>query len=195
MKIDSDFVVSIDFTLKDDAGEVIDRSEPHHPLVYLHGHQNIIPGLEAALNAKEIGDSLQVTVQPEDAYGVTNPALRQLVTRDRFQDVADLQVGMQFQANTEQGPISVRVAKIEGEQVTLMVTIRWQANNYTLTWRLWIFAWLLMKKSSMGMCTNPAVAVVVDHAERILVLTARVLAAQISSILTMLSAGVRARSG
>ena len=57
--------------------------------------------------------------QPEDAYGVPNPALQQLVTRDRFQDVDDLQVGMQFQANTEQGPISVRVAKIEGEQVTV----------------------------------------------------------------------------
>lgn len=119
MQIDKDFVVSINFTLKDDAGDVIDRSEPHHPLVYLHGHQNIVPGLEAALNAKEVGDCLQVTVQPEDAYGVPNPALQQLVTRDRFQDVDDLQVGMQFQANTEQGPISVRIAKIEGEQVTV----------------------------------------------------------------------------
>lgn len=119
MQIDTDLVISIDFTLKDDAGDVIDRSEPHHPLVYLHGHQNIIPGLEAALNTKEIGDRLQVTVQPEDAYGVPNPALQQLVTRDRFQDVDDLQEGMQFQANTEQGPISVRVVKIEGEQVTV----------------------------------------------------------------------------
>jgi FKBP-type peptidyl-prolyl cis-trans isomerase SlyD len=119
MQIDSDHVVSIDFTLKDDAGAVIDRSDPHHPLVYLHGHQNIIPGLEAALRDKEVGDSLQITVQPEDGYGQPNPALQQLVTRDRFQDVEDLQVGMQFQANTEQGPISVRVAKIEGDQVTV----------------------------------------------------------------------------
>ena len=103
MQIDKDFVVSINFTLKDDAGDVIDRSEPHHPLVYFHGHQYIVPGLEAALNANEVGDCLQVTVQPDDAYGVPNPALQQLVTRDRFQDVDDLQVGCSFKRTQSRG--------------------------------------------------------------------------------------------
>lgn len=109
----------MDYALKDDEGTLIDESQPGQPLTYLHGHRNIIPGLEAALIGKVAGDSAEVRVSPEEGYGEPNPALEQVVPKDRFQGVEDLQAGMQFQASTEQGPISVRVVKIEDDEVTV----------------------------------------------------------------------------
>jgi FKBP-type peptidyl-prolyl cis-trans isomerase SlyD len=67
MLIAANKAVSIDYTLTNDAGEVIDSSAGGAPLVYLHGAGNIIVGLEKALLGKEIGSELTVTVEPEDA--------------------------------------------------------------------------------------------------------------------------------
>ena len=109
----------MDYALKDDDGTLLDQSQDGQPLVYLHGHSNIIPGLEAALDGKATGEALDVRVDPENGYGAPNPALEQVVPRDRFQGVEDLDIGMQFQANTEQGPVSVRVTKVEEDDVTV----------------------------------------------------------------------------
>ena len=119
MQIAEGTVVAMDYALKDDEGTVIDQSQPEQPLTYLHGHRNIIPGLEAALEGKAAGETVEVRVAPEDGYGEPNPALEQVVPRDRFQGIESLEVGMQFQASTEQGPISVRVVKVEDEDVTV----------------------------------------------------------------------------
>jgi FKBP-type peptidyl-prolyl cis-trans isomerase SlyD len=119
MQIAEGTVVSMDYALKNDEGAVLDQSQPGQPLSYLHGHKNIIPGLESALEGKAAGDKVEVRVAPEDGYGEANPALEQQVPRDRFQGVDSLEVGMQFQANTEQGPISVRVVKVEDDTVTV----------------------------------------------------------------------------
>jgi len=109
----------MDYALKDDEGNLLDQSQPGQPLVYLHGHRNIIPGLESALDGKKEGDALDVRIEPKEAYGEPNPALEQVVPRERFQGIENLEVGMQFQASTEQGPISVRVVKVEGDDVTV----------------------------------------------------------------------------
>lgn len=109
----------MDYALKDDEGTLLDQSQPGQPLAYLHGHKNIIPGLESALVGKAVGDSVDVRVAPEDGYGAPNPALEQVVPRDRFQGVESLEVGMQFQASTDQGPVSVRVVKVEDDNVTV----------------------------------------------------------------------------
>ncbi len=119
MQIADGTVVSMDYALKDDEGTLLDQSQPGQPLAYLHGHKNIIPGLEAALEGKSVGDSVEVRVAPEDGYGQPNPALEQVVPRDRFQGIDQLEVGMQFQANTDQGPVSVRVVKVEDDDVTV----------------------------------------------------------------------------
>ena len=86
---------------------------------YLHGHQNIIAGLENALLGKSVGESIEVRVEPAEGYGEFNPALEQVVPRERFQGVENLEVGMQFQASTEQGPVSVRIKQVEGDDVTV----------------------------------------------------------------------------
>ena len=119
MQIAEGIVVSMDYALKDDEGTLLDQSQPGAPLQYLHGYKNIIPGLESQLEGKAAGDQLEVRVAPVDGYGEVNPALEQVVPRDRFQGVDGLEVGMQFQANTEQGPISVRISKVEGDDVTV----------------------------------------------------------------------------
>ena len=119
MQIADGTVVAMDYALKDDEGTLIDQSQPDQPLTYLHGHKNIIPGLESALIGKAAGDKVEVKVAPEDGYGEQNPALEQVVPRDRFQGVESLEEGMQFQASTDQGPISVRVVKVEDENVTV----------------------------------------------------------------------------
>ena len=119
MQIADGTVVAIDYALKDDDGTLLDQSQPGQPLTYLHGHKNIIPGLEASLLGKAVGETLEVRVAPEDGYGEPNPSLEQVVPRDRFQGVESLEVGMQFQANTEQGQVSVRVLKIDDDDVTV----------------------------------------------------------------------------
>lgn len=119
MEITDGTVVAMDYALKDDEGTLLDQSQPGQPLTYLHGHKNIIPGLESALVGKTVGETVEVRVAPEDGYGEPNPALEQVVPRDRFQGIESLEVGMQFQASTEQGPVSVRVVKVEDDDVTV----------------------------------------------------------------------------
>ena len=104
---------------KDDEGTLLDKSQPGQPLMYLHGHKNIIPGLESALEGRAVGDTVDVRVAPEDGYGEPNPALEQIVPRDRFQGIESPEVGMEFQANTDQGPVSVRVVRVEEDDITV----------------------------------------------------------------------------
>lgn len=111
--------MSMDYALRDDEGSLLDQSQPDQPLAYLHGHKNIIPGLEAALEGRAVGDTVEVRVEPKEGYGEINPALEQVVPKDRFQGIEDIQEGMQFQASTEQGPISVRVVEVKDETVTV----------------------------------------------------------------------------
>jgi len=112
-------VVSIHYTVKGADGEVIDSSEGRDPLVYLHGAQNIVPGLERALEGKAAGDDLAVTVAPEEAYGQLNESLIQPVPKAQFPEGVEPQIGMQFQAQSEAGPRLVRVVEIAEETVTL----------------------------------------------------------------------------
>ncbi|ARS53664.1 FKBP-type peptidyl-prolyl cis-trans isomerase [Kushneria konosiri] len=119
MQIAENTVVAFHYTLKNDAGEVLDSSEGRDPLSYLHGSGNIIPGLEKELAGKSTGDTLQARVEPSEGYGEVQPSLVQEVPRDAFQGVEDIQPGMQFQAQTEGGPLLVTVTKLEGDTVTV----------------------------------------------------------------------------
>src|SRR5258707_12981277 len=109
MRIENQKVVKIDYTLTDPKGMVIDSSKGHEPLAYLHGSHGIIPGLEAALEGKEAGDAIQVLVQPEQAYGLRDANLIQEVPRMRFPANVNVSAGMQFQAQTPEGPRVVTI--------------------------------------------------------------------------------------
>ena len=119
MQVQNDHVVSIDYTLKNDAGEVMDTSEQNGPLAYLHGHQNIIPGLEKALDDKSVGDSFTVSIEPAEAYGERDERMIQTVPREMFQGVDEIEPGMRFQAQTEGGVTVVTIKEVNGDEITL----------------------------------------------------------------------------
>lgn len=119
MKIEKDKVVSIEYTLRDDSGEVLDSSEGREPLAYLHGNGNLIPGLEAQLEGRSANESLKVSVAPADGYGEFDAAQIVDVPRSQFTGVADLAVGMQFTASGPEGQRVVTVTKVGLETVTV----------------------------------------------------------------------------
>ena len=119
MNIAKETVVSIHYTLKDDKGKVIDSSSGGDPLVYLHGASNIIPGLEDALTGKKLGDKLNVTVPPEKAYGQRDERMVQKIPKSQFPDPDRLKPGMQFQVNSNQGPMILTVMGIEGDNIVV----------------------------------------------------------------------------
>src|SRR5690606_11173664 len=103
MEISAARVASIHYTLTDDEGRIIDQSSESRPLRYFHGAGNIIPGLEKALAGKQAGDALQVQVRPEEAYGVRNEGMVQVLPRESFKGVDKVEPGMQFEAQGERG--------------------------------------------------------------------------------------------
>ena len=119
MSIAQDQVVSIHYTLRDDAGEVIDRSAEGAPLAYLHGRGQLIPGLERELTGKNPGEKLRVKIPPADAYGEYDGALVQKVPRRALKGVGNPRVGMRLQAQTPRGPRAVTVTQVSGDLVTL----------------------------------------------------------------------------
>ena len=120
MQISNDTVVSIDYTLTDEEQQVLDSSDGREPLKYLHGHGNIIPGLEAELEGKTEGDELEVAVPPERGYGEHDERLLKDVPRNMFEGVDEIKPGMQFQAQTQSGQTTMMtVAKVEGDSVTV----------------------------------------------------------------------------
>jgi len=118
MSIKQDKVALIEYTLTNQHGEQIDASNGN-PLAYLHGHQNLIPGLEAELEGKVVGDKFTANIPAEHAYGERVDALVQTVPSSMFQGVEELEVGMRFEAQSEQGMHSVEITAIEEDQVTV----------------------------------------------------------------------------
>lgn len=117
MQISPNKVVSIHYTLKNDAGDVLDTSSGREPLAYLHGSGNIIPGLEKALEGKSSGEKMNVSIVPEEGYGERHEGLIQDVPRDAFQGVEDIQPGMQFHAQGPSGPMVVTVQEVGDDTV------------------------------------------------------------------------------
>lgn len=119
MQIADRCVASFHYTLTNDAGAVLDSSRERGPLAYLHGAGNIVPGLEKALTGKKTGDKLTVDVVPEEGYGARIPDLVQEVPRSAFNGVQKIEPGMQFQAESNMGPITVTVTAVGDDKVTV----------------------------------------------------------------------------
>lgn len=119
MKITSNAVAIIDYTLTDDDGNIIDQSTDGN-FAYIHNGRNIIPGLEKALEEKQAGDQLRVTIEPAQAYGERDLAQIQRIPREMFPADADIKAGMQFQGQSPDGQVSVvTVAELDGETVVV----------------------------------------------------------------------------
>lgn len=119
MRIEQDTVVSFHYRLTDADDQLIDHSEPDEPLVYLHGNGNIIEGLERALEGRAVGEKFSVTLEPDAAYGDYDESLVRTVDRTQFNQVDELEVGMEFQVDFPDGDRIATISEIEGEQVTI----------------------------------------------------------------------------
>lgn len=113
MQIAKHAVVAIDYTLKDDAGEVLDTSAGSEPLVYIHGLGNLIAGLEAELDGKKKGAKLEVVVAPKDGYGELDSKLIHQVPKRQFE--GNVAVGQRFHA----GPNVITITQVQGDMVTV----------------------------------------------------------------------------
>ncbi len=118
MNIEKNKVAQIEYTLTNAKGEQMDASNGK-PLAYLHGNGNLIPGLEKELEGKKASDKFTVTIPAADAYGERVEALIQTVPSDLFQGVETLEIGMRFEAQSEQGTHSVEITAIEDDKVTV----------------------------------------------------------------------------
>ncbi len=112
-------VVTLHYVLSDADGEVLDDSRVRQqPLEYLHGHHNIVEGLERALDGQAPGAQLSVTLMPAEAYGLRNEALVREVGRSAF-PVPDLAPGMRFQTPGDDGPQIVTVLEVRDDSVLI----------------------------------------------------------------------------
>src|SRR5258708_2085794 len=96
-------VVDLAYNLTDKEGKVLDKADSNDPFTYLHGSQQIVPGLERQLEGMKVGDKKKISVNPEEGYGEQDPELRMAVKRAQFPAGAELEVGMQFQTRTPDG--------------------------------------------------------------------------------------------
>lgn len=105
-------VVSFHYTLKNAAGEEMESSREQEPMKYLHGANNIIIGLEKAMEGHAVGDEFSVTVEPEDAYGIRNEKNVQRVPIKRLKGAGKLRKGQILNLQTKQGAVQVTVLKV-----------------------------------------------------------------------------------
>lgn len=120
MTIAQNKVVTLHYEVADgESGEVIDSSAGSQPLTYLHGAQNIIPGLEQALEGKTVGDALEVTIEAADAYGERSDDRVQRVPHEAFAEIEKVEPGMTVTAQTESGPINLVVTEVDDDAVTV----------------------------------------------------------------------------
>lgn len=117
-KIGPKCVVQFTYTLKNDDGEVLDSSEGGEGLSYLHGNDNIVPGLENALEGKAVGDDVKVSVSPKEGYGEHDPEKVFSVPRDRFDFEPEAGSIVQAQGPDDQA-IPLQIIKVEEKEITL----------------------------------------------------------------------------
>ncbi|MBK8903828.1 MAG: peptidylprolyl isomerase [Anaerolineaceae bacterium] len=121
LKVKDGVVVTLDYTLRLDDGEVIDSSTDEGPLEYLHGYGQIIPGLEKALVGLGVGDRKTVVVPPDEAYGDVDMDAFEIVPRSMFPDDLELEEGLELSlrdVETDE-PFDATIAEIRETEVML----------------------------------------------------------------------------
>jgi FKBP-type peptidyl-prolyl cis-trans isomerase SlyD len=118
--IKSGIVASLAYSLKDDEGTILDSADAQDPFTYLHGHGNIIPGLERALEGLKIGDRRKLSVTPEDGYGDVDETLRVVVEKSQLGAETAIKKGMRFGAQSEDGEeVVYTVVDVKGDEIFL----------------------------------------------------------------------------
>lgn len=115
MQIAADKVVSFHYCLNESGQEILEDSRSGDPIVYLHGHHNMLAGLEEGLAGHRAGDKVTVTLPPEKAYGVRRDNAVQRISIKHVYNPGNKKVtykpGMVVQVQTGEGPREVTVVK------------------------------------------------------------------------------------
>ncbi len=119
MKVEKNKFVTINYTLKDDDGNVIDSSVGKEPLPYIHGNNYLLKKLEDQIEGLEPGAKFSTVLEPADGYGERDESMVAKVPRKNFDTSAPIEVGMQFQADTPYGPQIVTVTQIDDDNITV----------------------------------------------------------------------------
>lgn len=119
MKAANGTVVTMHYTLTDDSGTELDSSRESEPMAYLHGQNNIIAGLEKALEGATAGHRAKVTVAHQDGYGPRDPDAVFTVPRSSFPEDMTLEPGEEVHAQTPDGPMSFVVVEVGPETAVL----------------------------------------------------------------------------
>ncbi len=119
MEITERKAVTVEYTLTNDAGEVLDSSRNREPLTYVQGMGNMISGFETELEGKKAGDKFSFAVAPKDGYGERDTSLLFSVPKEKFKSTPDLKIGTRFEVTTPNGTMVMAVARIEDDSVVL----------------------------------------------------------------------------
>ncbi len=111
MIIEKDKVVSFHFKVIEN-GELLESSGDGDPMLYMHGHNGLISGLESELAGKEVGDKFSVTLEPKDAYGIPLESSKQRISKKHLATKGKLQVGMVVDVNTTDGLRQATIVKV-----------------------------------------------------------------------------------
>ena len=119
MQISKNSVVTLNYKLTNDQGEILDESQDGS-FLYMHGADGIIPGLESQLEGKSAGDTFTAHIEPADGYGERDDSMEQVVPRDMFDKEHPIEEGIQFHAESPEGDmLTVTVTKVEGDDITV----------------------------------------------------------------------------
>ena len=119
MTIAKDRVVTIQYTLMDDKGNVLDTNLNSAPLSYLHGTGMLLPGVEAALEGKTSGDDATVHLAAEQGYGVRDDSLLLIVPREQLKELETEDIGARFKAKTSDGEQVFTLVGMDDENWTI----------------------------------------------------------------------------
>lgn len=111
MIVEKDKVVQFSYKMNDDQGNLAESSGDKIPMAYLHGHGGLLKGLEKAMEGRRKDDQFEVTLVPEEAYGMRKENAEQKIPMKHLQGAKKWKKGMIAVVHTEQGNKRVTVVK------------------------------------------------------------------------------------
>lgn len=118
MNIKKGCLVVIDYILMDEDGNVIESTYNRNPYTYIHGHEEIIKGVEDALEGHKPGDEIEIELEPKDAFGEYDPGLVEIVDIGFFPENAELEPGTEFIMQDKEGRlVPFTIKKVNGDDV------------------------------------------------------------------------------
>lgn len=119
MKVSKDAVVTFEFTVVDDHGQLVESSRDTEPMCYLHGAGRIAPGLESAMEGRSVSDTFSVMLSPKNGFGERDESRVHVFSREELAGLGELRIGMQLKAEDDSGNRVLTVSRIEDETITL----------------------------------------------------------------------------